>query len=83
MVSWQYSSRAMSCRVIHNAVGLLVASGNSLVQTVARGVRSVAREVNETARDVGMDEFHINVVAHVGTLEPALPRAFGRRLKEP
>ena len=43
---------------------------------------SVAHKVDKTALDVGVDQFDVDTVAHVETLEPALQPAFGRRLEE-
>jgi hypothetical protein len=44
---------------------------------------SVAGEVNETALDVGADEFDVNLLAHVETLEPARQSSFNGRLQKP
>ena len=46
-------------------------------------VGSVAHKVYETALDVGVNQFDVDVVAHVETMETALQPAFGRRLEEP
>src|ERR1035441_9207226 len=51
--------------------------------TLVGGQPSVAREVDETALDVGADQLHADVVAHVETLEPALQPPFDRRLEDP
>jgi hypothetical protein len=48
--------------------------------TVAHEGASVAGEVDETALDVGVDEFDVNLPAHVETLEPALQSSFNGRL---
>src|ERR1035437_7797325 len=47
------------------------------------GQLSVAREVDETALDVGANQLHADVVAHVETLETALQPPFDRRLEDP
>jgi hypothetical protein len=51
-----------------------------LWQTMVAHGRSVAGEVNETALDVGADEFDVNLLAHVETLEPARQSSFNGRL---
>src|SRR5512141_3477336 len=52
-------------------------------QAVDAGSSSVAREVDETALDIGVDQFDLNVVAHVKTPEPAFQSPFRRRLENP